>query len=103
MWSLGTSPALFLLFGLLVGLAVFMATVISVWTNRSDVLTQRSAKAGIAVAFPVGLVGVAHWVVILDKALFSAETAWLLAVYMAPAFTISFYIYKSWLRRSSEA
>ena len=103
MWSLGTSPALFLLFGVLVGLAVFVATVISAWTNRSDVSTQRSAKAGITVAIVAGLLGLAHWVVVQGKAFVSTETALLMAVYMAPTFTIVFYLYKAWLRRSYDS
>lgn len=100
MWSLGTSPAIFLLVGVIIGLAIFVGTLVSVWTNRAEATTQRATKASALISLSIGLLGLLHWIVFEKEPIYSLETIVVLMLYVAPTFVISFYAYSSWLRRS---
>lgn len=100
MWSLGASPALFLLLGLVIGLAVLAGTVVSAWNNRSQAATRRARRASALASLSVGLLGLLHWVVFEEKPIYSFETIVILVLYTVPTFVISYYISSSWLRRA---
>jgi cytochrome bd-type quinol oxidase subunit 2 len=100
MWSLGTSPAIFLLVGFIIGLAIFVGTLVSVWTNRADATTQRAAKASALISLLIGLSGLLHWIVFEKQPIYSPETLVVLVLYAAPTFVICFYVFSSRIRRS---
>ena len=100
MWSLGTSPTIFLLVGVIIGLATFVGTLVFVWANRANAATQRATKASAVISLSIGLLGLLHWIVLENQSIYSLETIVVLMLYVAPTFVISFYTYSSWLRRS---
>ena len=99
MWSLGTSPAIFLLIGVILGLAIFVGTLISAWSNRAQAITQRATITSALIALLIGVIGLLHRVVFEKEPIHSLETIVVLMLYVAPTFVISFYA-SSWLRRS---
>lgn len=101
MWSQGTSPALFLLVGFVIGLAVFVGTLLFVWINRSDETIQRAAKVSAVISLSIGLIGAVYWIGVADEPMDSPETIVILTLCVAPTFVVSFYTCLFWLRRTA--
>ncbi len=93
MWSLGTSPALLLLLGLVIGFAFFVGTLISAWSNRSDPVYRKAAKVSAIVSALLGGVVLSYWLVVADRPIDLIEGVLLFAVCVAPSFTISHHLY----------
>jgi len=83
-----------------IGLAVFAGTLVFIWKNRSDAMTQRAAKAGAFLAAAAGLVSLSHYALLGNEPDASSSRTLLLLLYMAPTFVIGFHIRLIWLQRS---
>lgn len=101
MWSLGADPALFFLVGFLIGLAAFVATVLSYWANRSDAMIRRAARISAIVAAIVGFLGLLLSILTAVRTPSVAEMVFLLLVYVAPTFVVCYHGYLAWSRRSA--
>lgn len=100
MWSLGTSSSLFITVGFLIGLALFVVTVLSVWSHRDDPLVRRSASFSAGFALVAGMAGVANVVTTSGAPWVSNETVVLLLIIAAAAFTASFHAARFFVWRS---
>ena len=85
---------------LIVGFAVFVGTLISVWQNRHDVATRRAAKMSSLISLAVGLGALAYWAVFGNEPIVPLAVIVIPLFFMAPIFVIGYYLSSAWYRRS---
>lgn len=95
-----TKIAGLLFVGFVIGLAVFIGTLISIYKNRSNVNSQRAAKTGAFIALVAGLMGLLHWATRGNEPTLPFALISIPLFYMAPAFVISFYASLALFQRS---
>ncbi|MEE4163828.1 MAG: hypothetical protein V2I25_15100 [Woeseiaceae bacterium] len=92
MLAIQENPGLVLLIiGLVIGFAVFIGTLLYMWTNRSSIAIQRAARRGVVTALAVGLLGLLIWVVLRNEPLYPVGFIFISMLVMAPTFLIVFY------------
>ena len=88
---------------LIIGFAVFVGTLISVWQNRDDVAVRRAARTSILVSLVVGLAVLAYWAVFMSEPLVPLAVIAIPLFVMAPTFVIAYYVTSAWYQRSGDA
>jgi hypothetical protein len=85
---------------LIVGFAVFVGTLISVWQNRHDVATRRAAKMSSLISLAVGLAAFAYWAAFGNEPMVPLAVIAIPLFFMAPTFVIGYYLSSAWYQRS---
>ncbi len=101
MLSLEPNKSLLPVILLIVGLAVFAGTLISVWQNRHDTTTRRAAKMSALISLAVGLVALSYWVIFVNEAVVPLALIAIPLFFMAPTFVVAYYLSSAWYRRSN--
>ena len=87
------NPGLVLLIiGLVIGFAVFIGTLLYVWTHRSNVAIRRAARRGVVTALAFGVLGLMIWVVLRSEPMYPFGFIFISMLIMAPTFLIVFYL-----------
>ncbi len=89
-----------ILVAVVIGLALFVATIRFILQHRSDETTRQAASTGLWIALAVGALGVIQWVTQGQTPALAYALLSIVLLYMAPAFVVSFYLSLTWRRRS---
>lgn len=84
---------------LIIGLAVFVGTLISVWQNRHDTATRRAAKMSSLFSLVVGLAALAYWVILVNEPVVPLALIAIPLFFMAPTFVVGYYLSSAWYQR----
>lgn len=86
---------------LIVGLAVFVGTLVSVWQNRRDISTRRAAKMSARISLAVGLAALVYWATLVDEPVVPLALIAIPLFFMAPTFVVGYYLSAVLFQRSN--
>ncbi len=96
-----TQIGIFILFTAVVGLVLFITTVVIIRKKQSVDIVRRSNKIAVFSALAIGIVGVIHWWLLGNEPLLPFAPISIPLLYMAPSFMAVFYVCLIWLWFSS--
>ena len=85
---------------LIVGLAIFIGTLISIWQNWRDETTQRAARTSALISLAAGLLASAYWAILVEEPMVPLGVVSIPLFFMMPAFLLGYHASSFWLGRS---
>ena len=86
---------------LIIGLAVLVGTLVSIWNNRHNPSTRRVAITSTLISLVAGFLAFAYWTIQVDEPIFPLALIAILLFIMAPIFVIAYYSISFWRGRSN--
>ncbi len=86
---------------LIIGLAAFVGTLISIWHNRHEMATRRAVKTSFLISLAAGLAAMAYWEILGDEPMVPLAVVAIALFVMAPTFIVAYYFSSAWYQRAN--
>lgn len=87
---------------LIIGLAVLVGTLVSIWSNRQNPTTRRAARKSVLISLAAGFLAFAYWRMRVDEPIFPLALIAIPLFLMAPTFVIAYYSISFWSGRPDD-